>query len=223
MRRLFPEAADEVDLATAYEHRPGVVRANFVSSLDGSATLDGRSGGLSASADKALFNLLRQQCDVILVGAGTVRTENYGPSKHAPIAVVSGSLALDPAARFFDNPTHRPIVITTATADSARVEALRTVADIVVAGERLVEIPAALDALAERGLTRVLTEGGPTLMAEITARGRLDELALTLAPHIVGGGGKRITDGPTTSPPAELSLAHVLEDDGSLFLLYRRS
>jgi riboflavin biosynthesis pyrimidine reductase len=222
MRRLFPQPADEVDLAAAYEHGPGVVRANFVSSLDGSATLDGRSGGLSAAADKALFNLLRELCDVILVGAGTVRTENYGPSKHAPIAVISGSLALDPAARFFENPTHRPIVITTATADRTRVDALSAVADVVVAGERLVDIPAALDALAERGLTRVLTEGGPTLMAEITARGRLDELALTLAPQIVGGGGKRITDGPAASPPAELAPVHVLEDEGSLFLLYRR-
>jgi riboflavin-specific deaminase-like protein len=223
VRQIYPVVSDTVDLDALYSHGDGVVRANFVASLDGSATVTGRSGGLSSPADESLFNRLRSHCDVILVGAATVRAEDYGPSKHAPIAVVTGSLDLDPTSRFFEAPTHRPIIVTTADADPIRRKALEEVADVVVAGEHRAEMPRVLDALADRGLRRVLTEGGPTLFAELSAAGRLDELALTVAPRIVGGMGKRISDGAMSDPPLAMRLGHVLEDDEFLFTLYRRN
>ncbi|HZP16029.1 MAG TPA: dihydrofolate reductase family protein [Nocardioides sp.] len=56
------------------------VRANFVSTVDGAAQgPDGRSGTINNEADVALFQQLRSTADVILVGAGTARTEKYGP------------------------------------------------------------------------------------------------------------------------------------------------
>src|SRR5262245_52892255 len=54
------------------------IRANFVTSIDGAATVDGRSGALGGPADHAVFEILRDLADVVLVGAGTARQENYG-------------------------------------------------------------------------------------------------------------------------------------------------
>jgi riboflavin biosynthesis pyrimidine reductase len=225
MRRLFPDPADDVDVAVAYAHPPGVVRANMVASADGAATFDSRSGGLSSTADHQLFLTLRKLCDVIVVGASTVRVEGYGPARGdgaAPIAVVSGSLDLDPESRFFAEAVARPLVLTTEEADADKIAALSTVADVVKAGTVRVDLGSALDQLAERGLTKVLTEGGPALLAELIAVDRLDELCLTAAPLLTLGHSKRITDGPPLRDATRLDVMHVLVDDeGSLFLRYR--
>jgi riboflavin biosynthesis pyrimidine reductase len=211
----------------------------MVASADGAATLEGRSGGLSTAADHQLFLQLRTLADVILVGASTVRAEDYGPAKPRPdarerriaegleavppIAVVTGSLDLDPTARFFTEAVVRPIVITTDDADPDRRAVLEGVADVIAAGTGRVDLDTALDLLAERGLTRVLTEGGPALLGGLVAADRLDELCLTIAPVITGGHAKRVTDGGPVDPPARMRLAHVLEEEQALFLLYRAS
>lgn len=221
MRRLFPDPADDVDLAAAYAHDAGVLRANMVSSVDGSATVEGRSGGLSSAADKALFLQLRTFCDLILVGASTVRQENYGPGVK-PIAVVTASLDLDPDARFFAEPKHRPVIVTTEDADPDRRAALSRVCDVLAIGTGRVDLAAAVAALRERGHSRILTEGGPALLAAIAAAEVLDDLCLTVAPSLVGGHGKRIVDGPPHEPPMPMRLVHVLEEEDSLFLRYAR-
>jgi riboflavin biosynthesis pyrimidine reductase len=237
MRRLYPDSVDDVDVPAAYPHAPGIVRANMVASADGAATVEGRSGGLSSTGDHQLFLTLRTLSDVVLVGASTVRKENYGPARPSPavqerrqaeglaaippIAVVTASLDLDPTARFFAEAVVRPIIITTDDADTTRLQALSEVADVVSAGSGRVDMGTAIDLLAERGLTRVLSEGGPALLGELVAAGRLDELALTVAPVVTGGHAKRITDGPPVDPPTTMRLVHVLEEDESLFLLYR--
>lgn len=219
---VFPEALSSVDLETAYAHPEGVVRANFVSSLDGAATVDGRSGGLGNETDKKLFLLLRRLCDVIIVGASTVRTEDYGPS-NTPLAVVTASLDLNPESRFFSDPQRKPMVITTTDSDPVRRAALEPVADVITMSVGRVDLSDAVDALAKRGLTRVLTEGGPALLAGLAAADRLDELCLTLAPALVGGHSKRISDGALHDPPAQMKPMHVIEDDGFLFLRYSRA
>jgi riboflavin biosynthesis pyrimidine reductase len=225
MRRIYPDAADAVAVADAYAHAPGVVRANMVSSADGAATFDSKSGGLSSAADRELFLTLRTLCDVILVGASTVRVEGYGPARGAdpaPIAVVSASLDLDPTSRFFTEAVVRPIVVTTDDADADKVATLANVADVVAAGTGRVDVSTALDQLADRGLTKVLTEGGPSLLAGLVAADRLDELCLTAAPVLAVGHSKRITDGPPLSDPTRLDLVQTLvDDDGYLFLRYR--
>ena len=63
----------------ATAERPYLV-LNMVSSLDGKATLEGRTQALSGEADRALFHELRTQADAVMVGAGTARSERYGRS-----------------------------------------------------------------------------------------------------------------------------------------------
>jgi riboflavin biosynthesis pyrimidine reductase len=228
VRRLFPDPVDDPDLAAAYAVPDGRhVRVNFVSSLDGAATLDGRSGGLSGPGDRTVFHLLRTLADVVLVGAGTVRAEGYGPARddgeRAPaIAVVSRSLALDPGARLFTESAVRPIVLTSAGSPEPMRRALHEVADVIVAGDADVEPAAALDALADRGLAHVICEGGPHLFGQLLAAGVVDELCLTLSPTLAGGSAGRIVDGVRDQTTVPMRLQHVLEDGGHLFLRYAR-
>jgi riboflavin biosynthesis pyrimidine reductase len=220
VRQLFPVPADHVDLDAAYEHPEGVLRANMVSSADGAATVEGRSGGLSSEGDQALFLRLRRLCDVVLVGASTVRNENYGPGAK-PIAVISASLDFNPESRFFSDQKRRPTIITTEDADARQRNVIGEVADIATVGLGRVDMSGALDLLAQRGYSRILTEGGPSMLAEIAAVDRLNELCLTLAPFVVGGHAKRILDGAAHEPPARMEPVHILEEDGHLYLRYR--
>ena len=188
-------------------------------------TVAGKSAGLSSEADRALFHLLRSLCDVVLVGAGTVRTENYGGAKlvhgHAPpIAVVSKSLDLDESSRLFRDTSVRPIIVTCAASPNEVRARLSDIADVVVAGDADVDIRAALDTLAERGLGRVLCEGGPHLLGSLAAAAVLDELCLTLSPVIAGGTAGRIVAGYLPEVVEPMHLRHVLEEDGHLFLRY---
>ncbi len=217
--------------------RGGLVRGNMVGSLDGAATVDGLSGGLSSPGDRRVFWALRALADVILVGAGTARAEGYHPTRMKapwdaldlrdgrpsapPLALVSRSLDLDPAAPLIAGAPAdaRTIVITCAASPAARRAALDGAADVIVAGDDSVDLKAALAALAVRGLARVLCEGGPRLLRDLTAAGLLDELCLTLSPVLSGPGPSRVLGGdPFTA--RRLSLAHLLEEDGVLFCRY---
>lgn len=242
MRRLLPPpGSDDLDLDEVYwitvvgrQH----VRGVMVASADGAAQAHGRAEGLSGPADSRLFAVLRGQADVILVGRTTAQVEGYAGeqpsherrlwrlarslSEAPPIAVVTSTCDLDPAAGLFTKTVAKPIVITHQRAPAHRVAALAEVADIITAGEHEVDLPAALDALAERGLRRVSCEGGPRLLAQVAAADRLDELSLTLSPMLIAGSALRILNGPPLTPRSRLSLALVLEDDDFLFLRYLR-
>ena len=201
------------------------MRVNFASSVDGAATIEERSRGLSSDADRELFHLLRAMADVVLVGAGTARAENYGGARaagdHVPvIAVVSRSLDLDPHARLFTDTQVRPIVVTCAGAPEERRRQLDDVADVIMAGEDVVDVKRALDLLAERGLEHVICEGGPHLFGWLAAAQAFDELCLTLAPVLAGGQAKRIIAGVESELVDPLRLVHVLEADGHLYLRY---
>jgi riboflavin biosynthesis pyrimidine reductase len=242
MRQLLPTPLDEVDLASAYaypsELRDGCwVRANMVSSVDGAATVDGKAGGLSGSTDQQVFAFLRGLSDAVLVGAGTARIEGYRAMKAkdeyaaaraargqrpAPVLVVaSARLELDPESKLFHGGPERTIVVTPASSPADRRLLLADVADVVVAGDEQLDVPAVVEALVERGLTRVLCEGGPSLLADVAAAGRLDELCLTIAPRLVGGEARRIFSGAHADD--SLVLAHLLEDEDTLFSRYVRS
>ncbi|TDC62397.1 pyrimidine reductase family protein [Actinomadura sp. GC306] len=238
MRSLSPEPGD-VDLAEAYAYPPGGVwlRANMVTSLDGAAQREGRSGGLGNAADRHLFLLLRGLADVVIVGAGTVRTEGYGPVKPSagwdgvragrspvpPLAIVSRTLDLDFDAPVFTEAKARTIVLTAATADPARLEAARARADVIVAGKDTLDFAAAVKELEARGHRRLLCEGGPGVLAQVVAAGLLDELCLTLSPLLLAGHPARMLDGPPLSVPPEMELAHALLDEDFLFLRYTRN
>jgi riboflavin biosynthesis pyrimidine reductase len=225
MKQLLPEPVDSIEPLDVYRDLPVVegrpaVRLNMISSVDGSTALDGRSGGLGGPADRRVFAALRSLADVVLVAAGTVRTENYGPGS-LPIAVVSGSLRLDWDTPFFTAATHRPIVVTHRRAPAAEAVQASKVADVVVAGESQVDLALAVDLLGERGFGHVLAEGGPSFNGALAGAGVLDELCLTLAPRLVAGDAKRIITGPPLAPPPELTLRSLCEEDGYLFLRYR--
>jgi len=227
VRQLLPEPADPVEPLDVYRDLPVVagrpaVRLNMIASVDGATAVDGRSGGLGGPADRRVFAALRSLADVVLVAAGTVRTERYGPAP-VPIAVVSGSLQLDWDAPFFAAADRRPLIVTHRRAPAADAMRASKVADVVVAGESRVDLGRAVELLGERGFRHVLAEGGPSLNGALAGAGVLDELCLTVAPVLVSGEAKRIVSGPPVAPPPRLALHSICEDGGYLFLRYRRA
>ncbi|QHY98994.1 2,5-diamino-6-ribosylamino-4(3H)-pyrimidinone 5'-phosphate reductase [Streptomyces sp. S4.7] len=216
------------------------LRANMVSTLDGAAHHDGRSQAISSDADMRIFGTLRALADVVLVGAETVRLEGYRPARareafaerraaagQAPapaIAVVSASLNLDFSLPLFVSPLVQTLILTGAAASPDRIRAAEQAgARVLVAGDGPgVEPPRVIAALAEMGLKRQLTEGGPRLLGQFVAAGALDELCLTVSPLLAAGGAQRITGGPDLADPERFALAAVLEEGGFLFTRYRR-
>ncbi|HVF21062.1 MAG TPA: pyrimidine reductase family protein [Mycobacteriales bacterium] len=239
MRALLPYAVDDPDLWEVYQPPDGPwIRANMVASADGAATADGRAQGLSNDTDRHLFRMLRAMSDVVLVAAGTVRDEKYGPvklpaemtarrtaagrSEQPTLAIVSGSLQLDWGSRLFTESTTRPLVITSSAADPTRRAQAEEVADVVIAGEEKVETGEVRRALVERGLPRILTEGGPSFLGQLVADGGLDELCLAISPRLAGAGAPRIVTGPAAAL-TEMTVVSVLEDDGFLYVRYVRA
>lgn len=225
MRQLFPEPIDSVEPLDVYRDLPVVsgrptVRLNMIASVDGATAVEGLSGGLGGSADRKVFAALRSLADVVVVAAGTLRAEAYGPGP-VPIAVVSGSLQLDWDTPFFTAATHRPIVVTHGRAPGEAVRRAERVAEVLVAGDGEVDLAGAVQRLGERGFEHVLAEGGPSLNGALAAAGVLDELCLTVAPRLVAGDAKRILTGRTLAAAPDLTLWSLCEEDGYLFLRYR--
>lgn len=212
----------------------------MITSVDGAATVSGRSGGLGGPADRMIFTILRSLADVILVGAGTARAERYRPADASQIwaelrarqpptpaiAVVSSSLDLDACARLLTGaPAYAQTIVLTAAAPAGRAAALDGSARVIVAGQHKVDLSAAVGALADLGYRHILAEGGPHLLGELVETQLLDELCLTTSPVLAAGSAGRIVAGPDparSGPSASLSLAHVLADDGFLFSRYIR-
>jgi riboflavin biosynthesis pyrimidine reductase len=234
-RQLAPSSRDDVDLLELYGDAPDrYVRAGLATSLDGVVAVSGRSAPLSGPADRQVFRALRGVCDVVLVGAGTARTEGYGPVRLTedavawraahdraaipPIAVVSRGLDLAPGSRLFEQ---RPIVVTCEAAPAERRHGLADRADLIVAGDDAVDVVEAIAQLAERGLTRVLCEGGPHLLHAALSAGVVDELCLTVSPTLVGGGPHLL---PAAVPArARWRLRHLVQGDDLLFARWTSS
>lgn len=243
MRQLYPHFRDDVDALEAYEdprryaqtNRPYVF-VNMVSSADGATVVEGVTEQLGSAGDRHIFMLLRSLADAILVGAQTVRAEGYGPPKvrrefagareargqAAPprLAVVSRSLHLDWQSPLFTEQRSRPFVLAPASADQQRLRDAAEVADVVSVGDPELDLAAALAQLRESGVAALLCEGGPTLNAALLQAGLIDELCLTISPSLVGRGGGAGIVGTAAVGHVPLRLAHVLEEDGYLFLRY---
>lgn len=241
VRVLFPECREEaledlyVDLGFPEPSGRPFLYLNMVATADGAAHLGGRTRGMGGAADRVAFRRLREHCDVVLVGAGTVRVEGYGPprldaeAQHrrrrrglAPVprlAVVSRRLDLVPHAKLFSDPRHRPLVITTEDADPARREAVEAVAEVVGFGRRSVDLTRAVAWLRAAGVRWVLCEGGPSLNAQLVAAGLVDELFLTVAPLLAGGPSGRIVAGQLPAL-VRLQLRELRECAGELLARY---
>jgi riboflavin biosynthesis pyrimidine reductase len=241
MRQLLPEprpVENDADLESIFATPPGHrLRANFIISVDGAVELDGRSRGLGRPADRAAFMAMRAGADVLLVGAGTVRAEHYGPVKlneatrqrridrgQPPLprmAVVSGAADLDPNAKIFSGDI-KPLLLTSAKAADSRPD-LAAVAEVTICGDNVVDLGYAFDRLSELGLERVLCEGGPTLLSGLLAHHLVDELCLTISPVLAGSGHRSLTTGHPLVEPAWFELSGLLEGDGMLLTRYGRT
>lgn len=239
LNRLRPHPAEDVEAVEAYAYPASAyLRVNMVSSVDGAAALEGRVGALTGPADQQLLHLLRSLCDVLLVGAGTVRAEGYGPVRPLPalrdhrrtqgqlpaprLAVLTRALDLDLDSSAFTEATQRPVVVTTEQADADRLRAARRVADVVVAGEYAVDLATVVASFRDEGLTRMLSEGGPGVLAALYEADLVDELCLAIAPLVACGHGTRITSGPPLPELPAVKLSAVHERDEFLFLRYTR-
>ncbi|MGD2043873.1 MAG: dihydrofolate reductase family protein [Acidimicrobiia bacterium] len=240
MIRTEPGGAtiDPVDVQMGYPRgrsdRPWVM-ANFVTTIDGATVVDGGSTAINDEDDRAMFAAMRAVPDFILVGAGTIRAENYRPvtlderrrqarldarlEQTPHLVVVTRSLDLDPEARVFGDPEHRVTVLTGEDAPADRFAQLSEVADLV----RL-RSTGAEDILHYMRMAKVvLCEGGPSLVGQFIAAGLIDEMALTLAPMLVAGRSPRLSSGPSPDDPIDMRLDRVLYGDRSLFLRYLRA
>jgi riboflavin biosynthesis pyrimidine reductase len=239
VRQLLPEVIDDVDPVALYaaDARPAPpgrpwVLVNMISSIDGATTVDGVSGPLGGPADKRVFGAVRAVADAILVGAGTVRAEGYGPPRRRGdgarprVAVLTRSAELDPGLRLFaeaDPADPPPVVLTAASAPPARVDPLREVAEVVVAGARSVDLALALAALADRGVGVVLAEGGPTVNGQLVAAGVVDEWCASVSPSLVSGMSSRAAHGPAPAGGSQrMRLDRLLVEDDLCFARYVR-
>jgi riboflavin biosynthesis pyrimidine reductase len=242
MYRIWPvgdqPALDEADLIDLYRPAGAGLRVNFVTSADGAVEVEGYSAGLQTPADQTVFHLLRMFAHGLLVGAGTLRHERYGPVRldgkrrawraehglhpYPRLVVVSRRLDLDPTHPALVDAPVRPAVVTCATSPPDRRTALAAVADVLVHGHDEVDLAGALTELRTTGLAHLLSEGGPHLLGALTAADLVDELCLTVTPLLAGAGAGRITAGPG-SPARGLTLAHALCAEGTLLLRYARN
>lgn len=226
----------EEDLLRSYPW-PGStrwVRAMMVTTLDGAAVgPDGLSGSVSSPADQLIFNAVRRDADAVLIGAGTLRAEEYTPMRAKPadserreaagqlpapvVAVVSGSLELPWELPIWHESACRPIVLTeVGAADAGRLATAREHADVIELEQTSPQ--AIVDALLERKLTRIVCEGGPHLLRDLVAADLVDEADITVSPVFAG-----TEKSPSTSSlpkVTEFRLAHALYGDDTMMLRY---
>jgi riboflavin-specific deaminase-like protein len=206
---------------------------NMVSSLDGKATLDWRTRGLSSDVDRLLFHHLRTQAEAVMVGAGTAREERYGRMTKndelrqkrvneglvpdALAVVVSGRLDLPPDLPLLNDPEQRVVI---ATGSEDELPGLQGDVEYVRVGG---DLPRLMAYLHERhGVRSVLCEGGPTLNSHLFAAGLVDELFLTLNPKVLSGASAlTIVAGRELVEPLEPNLVSLAEADGELFTRWR--
>jgi len=241
MRRLIPEPGPtsipeqviQLDLiASAPEDRPYVV-TNFAVTVDGRATLHGRSGPIGSKSDTEMLVCLRTRVDAVMIGAGTMRAERYGrpiadPGKRGRrerrgfsqdplLVIVSGRLDIPWDAPVFEDRGARVLIFTTSD-----TEPPDTVAEVrVVRHDGSVDLGEALRYLrSQRGVRALLCEGGPRLHAQLIDAGLVDELFITHAPKLAGGDGPGLAVGlPELERPLEV--LWLLDEDGELFARYR--
>lgn len=216
MRLLIPSSHEltPADLPAVYDCEDGrpSVRLNFVSTVDGSVVgADGRSGSINNDVDGLVFQMLRAWADVIVVGAGTARAEEYdAPLTDRRWTTLREGRPEHPAMAVLSTRGELPDRMDTMGRDD--VVALRT-----AGGSDAVR--SAFEHLRAQGHERILFEGGPTLTSLALAAGVVDEVCLTTAPLLVGGSAHRMVDGAVFERAARL--VSLVEHESCLLARWR--
>jgi riboflavin biosynthesis pyrimidine reductase len=243
MRRLLPDPGpttieDQLHTYRPWEEERGerpFLALNFVSTVDGRATIMGRSGPIGSDTDTEMLGRLRCRFDAVMIGAGTMRVERYGrlASREETrqrreaigldpdplMVIVSGRLDLPWDAPLFTAGEGRLLILT-----ASEAEPPETPTPIQVQRhDGAVNLTQALrDLHREHDVRALLCEGGPHLHEQLQADDLVDELFLTIAPKLSGGEAPRILEGPLPQV-IDMNLAWLLEEDGELFARYRRA
>lgn len=215
--------------------RPYVV-VNFVSTADGKATAQGQTEGLGGAGDRAAFLLLRTQVDAILAGTGTLRVERYGVPVRTPrlidirladgrdphplMVIISRTGEIPFDIPLFADHRSRVALYTPPHVAVPTVPAEVIRHDLSALGDGLSAVLRSLRD--DHGVRALLCEGGPVLFNAMLAEDLVDELFLTVAPELLGGGEVPVTSGRTLPAPVPLQLISALEYESSLLLRYAR-
>jgi 5-amino-6-(5-phosphoribosylamino)uracil reductase len=240
MRRLHPEPAPVDPNQLIPESlrdvgggaRPYVV-ANFVSSADGRVSVDGGSTGLGDDGDKQIFRALRGCAGAVLVGTGTLEAEQYGTlSRHPTVVALRERLGLArqpplvtitrsgrlPEIPLLKEPAATLIVYS--GADIHRPEVAATLKVERRSADGLTPQAVLADLADTYGVQLLLCEGGPSLFGSLVVGRLCDELFLTLAPVLAGGGGPPITGPVDLSDMGRMRRLWTLAEGESLYLRY---
>jgi riboflavin-specific deaminase-like protein len=218
------------------------VYTNFAVTLDGRAAIEGRSGPIGTEIDTAMLVALRETCDALMIGAGTLRAERYGripPGEGSRakrqrrglaadplVVVISGTLDVPWDSGLFTDGGGRVLIVTTSEEEipetATPVDVMRMPRGDVEPGRPArIDLAAVMGRLrADHGVRSVLSEGGPRLHGTLIEDDLVDELFVTIAPVISGGEGPRMTELLSQSRRA-LELLWLLEAEGELFARYR--
>lgn len=224
-RELLAEARAEMRAPAV---RPYVF-ANMVSTVDGAAAIDGSTRALGGPADTEMLLELRTIADAVLIGPSTVAAEGYarlvaaeerrerrvaaGLDSDPPAVLVSRSGEIPWDAGLFQSPEQSVLVYV-----PEWIEWPGTPAPVEIVVKP--DLGRALADLRERGVERLLCEGGPSLMGALLGAQALDELFLTVAAQLrVEDGEPGIVAGGLGGPRG-LDLRWVLRHADDLFLRY---
>jgi diaminohydroxyphosphoribosylaminopyrimidine deaminase / 5-amino-6-(5-phosphoribosylamino)uracil reductase len=215
------------------EKRPHVILKLAVSSDDRIGAPGRKPVAITGEAAKARMHLLRAQCDAILVGIGTVLADDPlltcrlpGMEARSPVRVVlDRALRIRGTSKLVHSARETPLwVMTSSLSEAPAVMKLGAAGAQVIRVATTItpppglDLPAVLHALAERGITRLLVEGGARVASSFVAAGLVDELWLLRGPDPVGVDGVPALDALplsvlTQSPTFKQRASETLQRD----------
>lgn len=178
---------------------------NMATSIDGKITSTEREYPTFTSRyDRQMMERLRADADAIVIGAATLRIDNpplqirdegmrryrqqQGKAPGIINVLVTASGRVDPHSRFFTAPEcPARIIATVASAPAENIAPLRDVAEVWTLGETQVDVRLLVEKLAERGVKKLLLEGGGDLNWHFIEHNLVDEVYVTIAPTLIGG------------------------------------
>jgi 2,5-diamino-6-(ribosylamino)-4(3H)-pyrimidinone 5'-phosphate reductase len=243
--RLYPLPSEELLMEGIYDDlelppregsgasRPYVI-INMVASLDGRATIGGRTAGIGGETDRQTMRNLRSKADAVMIGAGTLRAERLSlglddpAGSRQPLAVIVSSTGNVPLEdKLIGYERQSVLVLTMQHALDDRLRGRARVVRVPASPSGGVDLTEALKILkADHGVGLLLVEGGPSLNHSLISQNLADELFLTLAPKLLGGLPEEtltILQGSLLGDVAQLCLISVHVSGDELFLRYTLS